>query len=165
MSSKSGGAKKARAEPGRQIITDNRKARFNYEIMDRFEAGLELTGSEVKALRAGKASIAQAYASDKGNELFLMNSFIPEYKQAGHDNHMPRRPRKLLLHRREISRLLGAIQRAGLTIVPLKLYFNDRGIAKIELALARGKKLHDKRRTERDRDWARQKARVMRDKG
>ncbi len=165
MSSKRGGAKKRRGDPGRKIIADNRKARHNYEITETFEAGLELVGSEVKALRDGKASIAQAYAGDEDGELFLFNSYIPEYDQAGSRNHQPRRARKVLMHRREIDRLMGAIQREGLTLVPLKLYFNDRGIAKLELALARGKKLYDKRRTERDRSWARQKARLMREKG
>ena len=129
--------------------------------METFEAGLALLGSEVKSLREGKASIAESYASDEGGELFLINSFIPEYKQANRQNHEPRRPRKLLMHRREIHRLIGAIQREGLTIIPLKLYFNQRGKAKLELALGRGKKLHDKRQTERDRSWARQKSRLM----
>ena len=161
MSSKRGGAKKSKHEPGRKIVTDNRKARFNYEIMETFEAGLALLGSEVKALRDGKASIAESYAVDEGNELFLVNAYIPEYEQANRQNHKPRRPRKLLMHRREIDRLMGAIQREGLTVVPLKLYFNERGKAKLELALGRGKKLHDKRQTERDRSWARQKSRLM----
>lgn len=165
MSSKAGGAKKTRAEPGRKVIADNRKARFNFELMDTFEAGLELKGTEVKSLRENSASIAQSYASDEGGELYLINAQIPVYEQAGQDNHAPRRPRKLLMHRREINRLLGAIQRDGLTLVPLKLYFNDRGLAKLELALAKGKKLHDKRETEKRRDWDKQKARLMREKG
>ncbi len=165
MSSKSGGAKKARSEPGRKGGADNRKARFNYEIMDTFEAGLQLVGTEVKSLREGKASIAESYASDENGELFLINSFIPEYKQASRNNHMPRRHRKLLMHKREINRLMAAIQREGLTLIPLKLYFNAKGIAKLELALGRGKKLHDKRETQKRRDWDKQKARLMREKG
>lgn len=165
MSSKSGGAKKSKSEPGRKVVADNRKARFNYELEEVFEAGIELKGSEVKALREGKASIAESYASDENGELFLINSFIPEYEQAGRDNHSPRRHRKLLMHRREINRLQGALQRDGLTLVPLKLYFNARGIAKLEVALGRGKKLHDKRETQKKRDWSREKARLMREKG
>ena len=165
MSSKSGGAKKARSEPGRKVVADNRKARFNYEILDTFEAGLQLLGTEVKSLREGKASIAESYASDDNGELFLINSFIPEYQQAARNNHRPRRPRKLLMHKREINRLMAAIQREGLTLIPLKLYFNAKGVAKLELALGRGKKLHDKRETQKRRDWNKQKARLMREKG
>lgn len=152
--------------PVGQVVADNRKARFNFEILDTFEAGIQLTGSEVKALRAGRASLGEAYATVEGSgELFLINAHIPEYFAATRENHPPRRPRKLLMHRREIDRLAGGIQKDGLTIVPLKMYFNDRGMAKLQLALARGKKIHDKRRTERDRDWARDKARLMREKG
>ena len=149
-----------------KLVAENRKARFNYAIEDTLEAGLVLTGSEVKSLRAGKANIADAYASDEGSgEMFLINAHIAEYKQAGRDNHDPTRPRKLLLHRRERDRLLGAIQRQGMTVVPLRLYFNARGIAKMQLGLAKGKKLHDKRETEKRRDWERQKGRLMREKG
>jgi SsrA-binding protein len=149
----------------RKSVTENRKARFNYTIEDTLEAGLALTGSEVKSLRAGKANIGDSYASEEGGELYLINAHIAEYAQAGRANHEPTRPRKLLLHRKEIGRLAGAIQREGMTVVPLKLYFNTRGIAKIELGLAKGKKLHDKRETEKKRDWDRQKGRLMRDKG
>ena len=151
-------------ESGR-LVAENRKARFNYEIEDKLEAGLVLTGSEVKSLRAGKANIADAYASDERGELYLINAHIAEYAQAGRFNHEPKRPRKLLLHARERDRLLGAMQRQGMTVVPLKLYFNARGIAKLELGLAKGKKLHDKRETEKKRDWERQKGRLMREKG
>lgn len=164
MSKKSGGAKKARREPGRTIIADNRKARFNFEILETFEAGLQLTGTEVKSLREAKAGLAESYASEEGGELWLINSFIPEYSQASRFNHAPRRHRKILMHSREIGRLIGAVQREGLTLIPLKLYFNERGIVKLELALAKGKKMHDKRQTEKDRSWERDKARLMREK-
>ena len=149
----------------RKLVAENRKARFNYAIEDTLEAGLALTGSEVKSLRAGKANIGDSYASEDGGELYLINAHIAEYAQAGRANHEPTRPRKLLVHRREMGRLTGAIQREGMTVVPLKLYFNNRGIAKVELGLAKGKKLHDKRETEKKRDWERQKGRLMRDKG
>ncbi len=149
----------------RKVVADNRKARRNYEIEETYEAGLVLSGTEVKSLRTGKANISDAYASEEGGELFLYNAYIPEYLQANRFNHSPRRPRKLLLHRREIHKLIVGIQREGMTVVPLKLYFNDRGIAKLELALAKGRKLHDKRQVERKRDWDRQKARLMREKG
>ena len=165
MSSKSGGAKRARQEPGRTVVADNRKARFNYEISETFEAGLQLFGTEVKSLREGKANLGDSYAGESGGELFLVNAYIPEYQQASRFNHETRRPRKLLMHRREIGRLAGAVQRDGMTLVPLKLYFNERGIAKLELALARGKKVHDKRQTEKDRTWSRDKARLMRERG
>lgn len=148
-----------------KLVAENRKARFNYAIEEKLEAGLVLTGSEVKSLRAGKANIADAYASDERGELYLVNAHIAEYAQAGRANHEPTRPRKLLLHARERDRLLGAIRREGMTVVPLKLYFNARGIAKMELGLAKGKKLHDKRETEKKRDWERQKGRLMREKG
>ena len=150
---------------GGKLLAENRKARFNYEIEEKLEAGLALTGSEVKSLRAGKANISDAYASDQGGELYLINAHIAEYAQAARANHDPKRLRKLLLHRREIGRLMGAIQREGMTIVPLKLYFNARGIAKVELGVAKGKKLHDKRETAKRRDWERQKGRLMREKG
>jgi SsrA-binding protein len=155
----------AKQESSRRIIAFNRKARRNYEILETIEAGLALTGSEVKSLREGKASIVEAYAGPKSGELYLLNATIPIYAQAGRFNHEERRDRKLLLHRREIARLIGAVQREGMTLVPLRLYFNDRGIAKLELALARGKKLHDKRETEKRRSWEREKARLMREKG
>ena len=149
--------------PNRKVIADNRKARFNYEIGETFEAGIQLLGTEVKSLRANKATIGEAYVSPENGEIWLINSFIPEYLQANQFNHDPRRHRKLLLHRREMAKLMNAVQREGMTIVPLKLYFNGRGMAKMEIALARGKKLHDKRETEKKRDWQRQKARLLRE--
>jgi SsrA-binding protein len=148
-----------------KLVAENRKARFNYDIEEKLEAGIALLGSEVKSLRVGKANIAESYASEERGELYLLNAHIAEYAQAGRTNHAPTRPRKLLLHAREIGRLMGAIQREGMAVVPLKLYFNARGIAKVELGLGRGKKLHDKREAEKKRDWERQKGRLMRDKG
>ncbi|HWL75160.1 MAG TPA: SsrA-binding protein SmpB [Burkholderiaceae bacterium] len=148
-----------------KVVADNRKARFNYEIGEVFEAGLALTGSEVKSLRSGKATIAESYADARGEEIWLINSNIPEYLQAARFNHAPKRPRKLLLHRTQINKLMGAVEREGMTLVPLKLYFNEKGRAKIEIALGRGKKLHDKRETERKRSWEREKGRLLRQKG
>ncbi|ANH03613.1 MULTISPECIES: SsrA-binding protein SmpB [Shinella] len=158
-------ATKARPTTVKKIVAENRKARFNYEIIDTYEAGLVLTGTEVKSLREGKANIAESYASDEGGEIWLINSYLPEYLQANRFNHETRRRRKLLLSRREIHRLRNAINREGMTLVPLKIYFNDAGRAKLELALAKGKKLHDKRETEKERDWNRQKSRLLRDRG
>jgi SsrA-binding protein len=155
----------AKEEGNRKLVADNRKARFNYQILDSFEAGIALTGTEVKSLRVGKATIGESYAGPSGEELLLFNADIPEYLQANRFNHERRRPRKLLLHKRQINKLIGAVQREGLTIVPMKLYFNERGRAKVELALARGKTLGDKRETEKKRDWQREKGRLMRDKG
>jgi SsrA-binding protein len=149
----------------RRVVAQNRKARFNYQIGETFEAGIALTGSEVKSLRSGKATIAESYADSKGREIWLVNANIPEYLQANRFNHAPKRARKLLLHRRQIDKLIGAVEREGMTLIPLKLYFNDKGRAKLELALARGKKLHDKRETEKKRDWNREKGRLMRQKG
>jgi SsrA-binding protein len=148
-----------------KIAADNRKARYSYEIGETFEAGIALTGTEVKSLRGGKATIGESYAGEKNGELWLVNAYIPEYLQANQFNHEAKRPRKLLMHRREVDKLTAAVQREGMTVVPLKIYFNEKGRAKVELALARGKKLHDKRETEKARDWARDKARLMRDKG
>ncbi len=148
-----------------RVAADNRKARHNFAIEDTVEAGLALTGSEVKSLRAGRANINEAYARPVGGELFLVNAHINEYAQAGPANHEPRRPRKLLLHRREVDRLLGAVQREGATVVPLKLYFNERGTAKLLVGLAHGKRRHDKRETEKKRDWERQRGRLLREKG
>lgn len=148
-----------------KVVADNRKARFNYEIGETVEAGIALTGSEVKSLRAGKATIAESYADARAGEIWLVNANIPEYLQAGRFNHTPKRPRKLLLHKRQIGKLSGAVEREGMTIVPLKLYFNDKGRAKVELAIARGKKLHDKRETERKRSWDRERGRLLRLKG
>ena len=146
-----------------KLVAENRKARFNYAIEDTLEAGLVLAGSEVKSLRAGKANIADAYASDEGGgALYLINAHIAEYAQSGRANHEPTRPRKLLLHKREFGRLSGAIQRQGMTVVPLKLYFNQRGLAKVLLGLAKGKKLHDKRDAEKQRDADREIARTVR---
>lgn len=165
MSSKSGGAKKRGVVDGKKIVADNRKARYNYSIEEVFEAGIQLRGTEVKALREGKASLGESYAEVKNDEAFLVNAFIPEYLQANRFNHEPRRPRKLLMHRREIDKLAAAIQRKGMTLVPLKIYFNEKGRVKIELGLALGKKNVDKRQTEKDRTWQRDKARLMRERG
>lgn len=148
-----------------RVVAENRKARFNYEIIDTYEAGLVLMGTEVKSLREGKANIAESYASDEGDEIWLINSYLPEYLQANRFNHEPRRRRKLLLSSREIGRLRSAINREGMTLVPLKIYFNDRGRAKLLLAIARGKKLHDKRETEKQRDWSREKGRLLKERG
>src|SRR5579885_3153523 len=155
----------AKAERKLRVVADNRKARFNYFIDDTLEAGLALTGTEVKSLRQGKATIGESYADARDGEIWLINSNIPEYQQANRFNHSPKRPRKLLLHRRQINRLIGAVEREGMTLVPLKLYFNEKGRAKIELALAKGKKLHDKRETARKRDWNREKGRLLRARG
>jgi SsrA-binding protein len=148
-----------------KIVADNRRARFHYQIGDIYEAGIALTGTEVKSLRQGKATIAESYAAEQDGELWLYNAHIPEYLQANRFNHFPRRPRKLLLHAREINKLRGAVEREGMTLVPLKLYFNAKGRAKLELAVARGKKLHDKRESEKQRSWQRERARLMREKG
>ena len=148
-----------------KLVADNRKARFHYEILDSFEAGIALTGTEVKSLRVGKATIGESYAGPSGEDLMLFNADIPEYLQANRFNHERKRPRKLLLHRRQINKLIGAVQREGLTLVPMKLYFNERGRAKVELALARGKTLGDKRETEKKRDWDREKSRLLRARG
>jgi SsrA-binding protein len=149
----------------RKIVADNRKARFNYEITDTYEAGIALTGTEVKSLRQGKATIGEAYAGPSGEEFFLFNAYIPEYLQANRFNHETRRPRRLLLHRRQIDRLIGATQREGYTVVPLRIYFNEQGRAKVEIGLGRGKKLHDKRETEKQRTWNRERSRLLREKG
>ncbi|TCL70170.1 SsrA-binding protein SmpB [Rhizobium sp. BK251] len=149
----------------KKVVAENRKARFNYEIIDTYETGLVLKGTEVKSLREGKANIAESYASDEGGEIWLINSYLPEYLQANRFNHEPRRRRKLLLSGREISRLRAAINREGMTLIPLRIYFNDSGRAKLELALAKGKKIHDKREAEKERDWNRQKSRLLKDNG
>ena len=153
--------KNAKNAPAKTIVSDNRKARFNFEIEDVLEVGIELKGTEVKSLRTGKANIGESYAAEYQGEIWIYNVYIPEYLQGNRFNHEPRRPRKLLLHRREIGKLAGAVQKEGKTIVPLKLYFNDKGRAKLELALAKGKKLHDKRETEKKRDWQREKSRIL----
>jgi SsrA-binding protein len=156
---------KKKDESERRVVAENRKARFSYAIDSTLEAGLMLMGSEVKALRSGKATIAESYAFAKDGEIFLINAYIPEYTMANRFNHEPRRPRKVLVRKTEAKRLAQAIQREGMTLIPLRVYFNARGIAKIELGIAKGKKLHDKRETEKKRDWARDKARLMRAKG
>lgn len=154
-----------KAEPKLKVAADNRKARFNYAIGEAFEAGIVLTGTEIKSLRNGKATIAESYADAKDGEIWLVNSNIPEYLQANRNNHTPKRPRKLLLHKRQINKLVGAVEKEGMTIIPLKIYFNPRGRAKVEIALAKGKKLHDKRETEKKRDWQKERGRLIRDKG
>ena len=152
------------AKGAESLVAQNRKARHNYFIEDSLEVGLVLTGTEVKSLRRGRASIAEAYAGDQGGELYLLNANIPIYEAASRFNHAPKRPRKLLVHSRERNRLLGLIRREGYTLVPLRLYFNARGIAKVELGIARGKRKVDKRETQKTRDWQREKARLMREK-
>jgi len=153
-------------DDGRKIVAENRKARHEYAIDDVYEAGIMLTGTEVKSLRKGSSNIGESYASYEDGGLWLLNAYIPEYQQAGRFfQHEPRRKRKLLMHHREIVKLTQAVERKGMTLVPLELYFNAKGIAKLKLALAEGKKLHDKRAADKERDWNREKARLMRDKG
>ena len=153
------------AEPKIKPVAENRKARHSYEIVSVVEAGIVLAGSEVKSLREGKANIGESYASFEGGELWLINSYVPEFLQASRDNHAPRRRRKLLLRRREMAKLDAAVSRDGMTLVPTKIYFNAKGRAKVELALGKGRKSHDKREADRARDWAREKGRLLRDKG
>jgi SsrA-binding protein len=149
-----------------KVVAANRRARFDYEIGEVFEAGMMLTGTEVKSLRLGKATVAESYAAvDRNGEVILYNANIPEYLQANRFNHEPKRPRKLLLHAKEIAKLAKGVEREGMTIVPLRVYFNDKGRAKIAIALGRGKKLHDKRDSEKARDWSRDKSRLMRQRG
>lgn len=148
-----------------RTAAQNRRARFDYEITETLEVGIMLTGSEVKSLRAGKASINEAFAGEMGGELYLFNANIPEYIEANQFNHEPKRPRKLLLRKKQLVKFLNGIQRKGLTIVPLSIYFNEKGRAKVNIGLARGKKTVDKRHAIKERDWQRDKARVMRDKG
>jgi SsrA-binding protein len=152
-------------DDGTKVVADNRKARYQFAIDETLEAGIMLVGSEVKSLRGGKSTIAESYAYAKDGEIFLVNAYIPEYNQASRFNHEPKRQRKLLVHKREANRLAAATQREGMTLIPLRLYFNPKGIAKLELGIAKGKKLHDKRETEKKRDWQRDKARLMRSKG
>ncbi|MDX3910836.1 MAG: SsrA-binding protein SmpB [Sphingobium sp.] len=149
----------------KKIVAENRRARFEYFIEDVFEAGIALQGTEVKALRGGEGSIAESYAEVKGNQVFLVNSNIPEYSHGNRENHEPKRPRKLLLHEREITKMQSAVERQGMTLVPLMVYFNSKGRAKVEVALAKGKKLHDKREVMKDRDWKRDAARIMKERG
>ncbi|WP_420133029.1 SsrA-binding protein SmpB [Rhodopseudomonas sp.] len=148
-----------------KVVAENRKARFNYAIEDTIEAGISLTGTEVKSVRGGKSTIAESYADSRGGEIWLINATIPEYLQANRFNHEPKRPRKLLLHRKQINKLMGAVERQGMTLIPLKLYFNEKGRAKLLLALAKGKQMHDKRETEKKRDWSREKGRLLRARG
>ena len=148
-----------------KIVAENRKARFNYFIEETFEAGLALSGTEVKSLRFGEGSIAESYAEVRDGQVWLVNANIPEFSHGNRFNHEPKRPRKLLLHAREIEKFVGAVERKGMTLIPLSVYFNTRGRAKVELALAKGKQTHDKRATIKERDWQRDKARVMRERG
>lgn len=148
-----------------KMVAENRRARFDYFVEDRIEAGIQLTGTEVKSLRVGEGSIAESYAAVEGDEVWLINSSIPEYSHGNRLNHHPRRPRKLLLKGREIAKLQGAVARQGLTLVPLSIYFNSSGRAKVELAVARGKKMHDKRETQKERDWKREQGRLLRRHG
>jgi len=145
-----------------KVVAENRRVRYDYFVEDRLEAGIVLTGTEVKSLRQGEGSIAESYAAVEGDEVWLINSHIPEYSHGNRLNHQPRRQRKLLLSRREIEKLHGAVARQGLTLVPLSIYFNGKGLAKVELALARGKKAHDKRETIKERDWKREQQRLLR---
>ncbi|MER9426116.1 SsrA-binding protein SmpB [Mesorhizobium sp. M0317] len=154
-----------KADPNNKTVAENRKARFSYEVLDTVEAGLVLTGTEVKSLRQGQANIQDSYASVEGGEIWLINSYLPEYLQANRFNHEPRRRRKLLLKKREMAKLAQSIDREGMTLVPLKIYFNDQGRAKLLLAVGRGKKLHDKRESEKQRDWSREKGRLMKERG
>ena len=146
-----------------KTIAENRRARFDYFLEDNVEAGIQLLGTEIKALRDGRANIAESYAAVEGREIVLINADIPPYKQANRFNHEPRRPRKLLLHRKQIDRFIGAVQKDGQTIIPIRLYLNEDGKAKLEIALAKGKKLHDKREASAERDWQRDKARLMKE--
>lgn len=156
----------AKKEDGHKTVAENRKARHEYFVTDTYEAGIMLTGTEVKSLRSGHANIGESFAEAEDDGLYLINAYIPTYQDAGRFfQHEPRRKRKLLLHAKEIHKLAIAVQRKGMTIVPLELYFNERGRAKLKLALAEGKKLHDKREDDKKRDWNREKARIMRDKG
>ncbi len=148
-----------------KIVAENRRARYEFFIDEVLEAGIALAGTEVKALRQGEGSIAEAYAELKDGQMWLVNANIPEFSHGNRNNHEPKRPRKLLLHEREIKRFNGAVTRQGMTLVPLMIYFNDRGRAKVELALAKGKKLHDKRDTEKARDWKREAGRLLRERG
>ena len=148
-----------------KIVAENRKARYEYFIDEVVEAGIALAGTEVKALRQGEGSIAESYAELKDGQMWLVNANIPEFSHGNRHNHEPKRPRKLLMHAKQISKFNGAVTRQGMTVIPLMIYFNDRGRAKVELALAKGKKLHDKRETEKTRDWKRDAARIMRERG
>ncbi len=155
-----------KSDPNNKTVAQNRRARFDYFIEDVVEAGIILTGTEVKSLRSGQASVGESYAAVEGSEIYLVNAYIPEYNKAHVKmQHEVRRPRKLLLHKNQLNKMIGAVNRKGTTLIPLSIYFNARGIAKVELGIATGKKQHDKRETEKKRDWQREKARVMRERG
>ncbi|MHA1598051.1 MAG: SsrA-binding protein SmpB [Alphaproteobacteria bacterium] len=156
-------AQKKKKKPD-NVAAQNRKARHNYAIEETFEAGLMLVGSEVKSLRAGHGSITEAYAAEQDGELYLLNAYIPEYA-ASRENHESRRPRKLLMHKREVAKMLAAVNRKGMSLIPLSIYFNARGLAKVDLGLGKGKDKRDKRADTKDRDWKRDKSRLMRGKG
>lgn len=159
------------AKPGKKeslngkLIADNRKARHNYEFVDSIEAGIQLTGTEVKSLRNGQANIGESYATEENGELWLINAYIPELTEGNRFNHNPRRKRKLLVHRKQMANLFQSVSRDGMTLVPNRLYFNERGLAKLQLALAKGRKAHDKREVKKERDWKREQARLLREKG
>ena len=153
--------RKKNKDPLHKVVADNRSARFHYALGEKIEAGIMLHGTEVKSLRQGRVNLSEAYVGIQGSDVFLINSNIPEYLQANRFNHEMRRPRKLLLHRRQIDRLIASVQRQGMTIVPLRIYFNERGKAKCEISVAEGKKLHDKREASKERDWNREKARLL----
>lgn len=166
MANKKQSKKKSGLASVNETVADNRRARHDYMLEDTFEAGIALVGTEVKSLRMRQCSIKEAYISPENGEIWALNMNISEYQQASPKmQHEPKRPRKLLLHKREVHKLMGAVQKEGYTIIPTKLYFNKRGIAKLEIALAKGKKLHDKRATEKKRDWDKQKNKIMREKG
>jgi len=148
-----------------KTVAENRRARYEYFLEEFFEAGIALTGTEVKSLRFGEGSIAESYAEVKGDQVWLVNANVPEFSHGNRFNHEPKRPRKLLLHHRQIEKMRTAVSREGMTLIPLSIYFNGRGRAKVELALAKGKKLHDKRETEKARDWKREQQRLLRDRG
>ena len=156
---------KSKPDTNGKTVAENRKARFAYEVVDTYEAGLALTGTEVKSLREGHANIQESYASVEGGEVWLINSYLPEYLQGNRFNHEPRRRRKLLVKRKELVRMAQAVDREGMTMVPLKIYFNEKGRAKLLLGVAKGKKLHDKRESEKQRDWSREKARLLKAHG
>ena len=157
--------RKKQTNPNIRVLADNRKARFNYEIGETLEAGIELAGTEVKSLRVQAPSIAESYAEVKDGEVWLVNAHIPEFSHGNRANHQPKRPRRLLLHKKQIARLGAAVRRGGYTLIPLKLYFNEKNRVKLALALGKGKKRHDKRETQKKRDWDRQRQRLIRDKG
>ncbi len=148
-----------------KVVAENRRARYEYFLEEFFEAGIALTGTEVKSLRFGEGSIAESYAEVKGEQVWLVNANVPEFSHGNRFNHEPKRPRKLLLHHRQIEKMRAAVSREGMTLIPLSIYFNGRGRAKVELALAKGKKLHDKRETEKARDWKREQQRLLRERG